>query len=390
MLGKPKRVYLDWAASAPISGRAKSVLSASLGVFGNPGALHQEAQVARVLLEEARTKLARLVEVKEDGVIFTSGATEANALAILGLVRAEVQKGSRLPHVLYHPGAHASLVGSIAMLKEGGVEIEALPLSKGAVDLEKLVTTLKPTTTLVVLEAVCGETGMVYDTRGVRRALDAYAKKTGTRIYLHVDASQAPLTQNLTLAHLGADLVTLDAQKVGGVRGIGALLLRQHITLVPLMRGGGQEGGRRPGTENPVLAHAFVTALTEVQKNREVFTKEGTRLRAHLTKLLTEIPRLEVNEHSENVPNILNISLLGRDTDYAVMLLDASGFAVSTKSACETDEQGSRPVALMKDTEHAETTLRISWGPGITEKELVRFASTLVGVTRFLDEKALY
>jgi cysteine desulfurase len=371
-----RRVYLDWAAAAPVSPRAKRAFEASLPYDANPGATHAEARQARAILEKARVTIARLAEVKTDGVIFTSGATEANALALLGSVRAKGVKGA---HILYHPAQHASVVHTMQMLENEGASIEEI-------DLANVKSQLRPETLLVTLDAVCGETGTKYDTLSVRRTLDAY--RPG--ILFHVDASQAPRTESFMLAHLGADMLTLDAQKVGGVRGIGALLLRQGITLAPLMAGGAQEGGRRSGTESPALAMAFASALSDVSEKREDFVKEATEMRKTLLAALREIKQLEVNEGKENVPHILNISLLGRDTDYLVALLDTDGFSTSTKSACETDEEGSRAVlALTGDMKRATSTLRISWGEGIKQKDLERFADALVRNVRFLDDKAI-
>jgi cysteine desulfurase len=375
-----KRTYLDWAAAAPMSARARRAFIAALTYFGNPGALHAEAQAAKAILEEARTAIARLAEVKTDGVVFTSGATEANALAILGSVRA---KGVHGAHVLYHAAQHASVIGAVEMLKSEGAVVESL-------DLANLKAQLRKETVLVTLDAVNSETGERFDTLSVRRTLDAYQKETGTRILLQVDASQAPLALSYTLAHLGADMVVLDAQKVGGARGVGAVLVRQGIALAPLTRGGGQEGGRRPGTENPALAFAFGTALTDAAEQREAFMRRAQNMRAVLLQKTSSLPHRVVNEGKENVSHILNLSLIGRDTDYLVMLLDKEGFAVSTKSACETDEVGSRAVlALTGDQERAISTLRISWGPTTSERDLDRFADALMRSVRFLDDKAI-
>jgi cysteine desulfurase len=370
-----KRVYLDVAAAAPVSARARGVFLAALEASGNPASPHEEGRKARAVLEDARMRIARLAEVKADGVIFTSGATEANALAILGAVRA---KGVQGAHVLYQPSQHASVIGAIDMLKAEGADVEPIT---------DLTTQIRATTTLVSMDAVNGETGEVFDTRGVRRTLDA----AHSQALLHVDAAQAPYALSFTLAHLGADMLSLDAQKVGGVRGVGALLVRHEVKLAPLMRGGGQEGTRRPGTPSPALAAAFATALTEVSEGRAAFTERASSMRTVLIERVRSIADCEVNEGKENVPHILNLSLLGRDTDYLLALLDTAGFAVSTKSACESDsEEGSRAVlAMTGDSERAKATLRISWGPSTKSRDLDRFADALLRTVRFLDENRL-
>lgn len=389
-----KRTYLDWAAAAPVSRSARRAYDAALSLSGNPSSPHQEGRDARILLEEARTSIARLAGVKADAVIFTSGATEANALAIVGHVHARIEKGRSASelHVLYLPSAHASVRGALHGIEAMGVRTEELVLTEGALDLERLKKQLSEATCLVVLDLVCGETGVLHKVRDVRRALDAYAKEKGNRPLLIVDASQAPLVESFELAHLGADMVTLDAQKVGGVRGIGALIAPRHIPLLPIVEGGGQERGLRPGTESPAHATAFACALTEAAKGREVFLARSVEMRGTLIEsIAASLKEVEVNEGNLQAPHILNLSVLGRDTDYLVALLDEAGYAVSTKSACETDELGSRAVlALTGDSTRAESTLRISWGPTTLQASLPRFADALISAVRFVDGNTIY
>ncbi len=353
-----KRTYLDYAS----------------GVSGNPSSPHEEGRRSREILEGARTDIARLLEVQSDDVIFTSGATESNALAILGVLG----KGD---HALYLPSAHASIVENMKLLNERGVEIEALPIQEGRVDCGILKKMLRPHTKLIAMDAVCGETGIIWNTREVRQAI-------GSNILLHVDASQAPLTEKITRAHFGADILTLDASKVGAVRGIGALIAHRTIPLAPLYTGGGQERGLRPGSEAPLLARDFARALSATVRTRDAFRVAAERERARLVEFIKKtIPNVYVLEGRSQAPHILNVSLPGRDTDYLVALLDEEGFAVSTRSACETDsEEGSRAVlALSGDPVCARATLRISWGPGIRARELARFAKALARSVAFID-----
>lgn len=374
MIWRPKkRAYLDIAA----------------GVSGNPSSPHAEGRHARDVLEAARTRIARLTETKADDVIFTSGATEANALAILGAVRAaKPERGGA--HLLYLPSAHASLVENALALENEGVEVEPLPVRDWRVDADALAQAIRPETVLVTMDAVCGETGNVWNTREVRAALDAARGEGEPRILLHTDASQAPYTQNLTRAHFGADLVTLDASKVSSVRGAGCLIAHRTIALAPLYRGGGQERGLRPGSEFPHGAHAFAAGLARAAEGREAFAMRAGSDRAALLGRLRRIEGLAVNEGRAQSPHILNLSFIGRDTDYLAALLDASGFAVSTRSACETDSiEGSRAVmALTRDVSRAKATLRISWGPETSERDLARFSAALIDAVAFVDSSA--
>lgn len=369
-----------------MSPAAQRALERVLGTHGNPSSPHEEGVRAKRALEDARTAIARLAEAKPVGVIFTSGATEANNLALAGAVMAMKAKSQEGIHVLYLPSAHASVVETLKSLTKWGVEIEPLTVTDGRIDLDGLKKQLRPETRLVAIDAVCGETGTKWDTRGVKNVLNAYAGEN--KILLHVDASQVPLGLPWSLTRFSADMLTLDAQKVGGVRGVGALCTRSHVKLSPLMHGGGQEGGLRPGTEPVALIAAFAAALTEAEQGREAFSARALRARAEPIKALTAaIPDMLVNEGREGVPHILSLSFPNRDTDYTVMLLDKEGFAVSTKSACESDsDQGSRAVLVLTgDAIRARSTLRISWGPSTPARELDRLAVALVRTIRFQD-----
>lgn len=371
-----KRAYLDYAA----------------GGSGNPSSPHEEGRRAKNTLEKARISIAGLVEAKPDDVVFTKGATEANALAVLGCARALRENGRNKIHVLYLPSAHASIVENVKLLEAEGVAIEALPIKNYRVDTNMLARMLRSETALVFMDAVCGETGVVWNTREVRQVLDfareAHSRKSHT--LLHVDASQAPLTEKILRAHFGADMLTFDASKVGIMRGIGALIAHRTIPITPLYRGGGQERGLVPGTEAPGLAESFAQALKDAVLGREEFQAHAKRERAKLIEtIMTTIPDIYIQEGRTQAPHILNLSLLGRDTDYLVALLDEAGFSVSTRSACETDsETGSRAVlALTGDVARARTTLRISWGPGVSSRELARFGKALIRIVAFLDIK---
>lgn len=390
---RQKRIYLDEAASAPASQAALKAYAKQLPHVGNPSSLHAEGVRAKEVLTDARVRVARLAQVRPHGVVFTSGATEANTLAIQGYIDAQIAEGKHPTdlHVLYHAGSHASVAENVLALKARGVHVEEMALIHGLPDITQIQSQIRTETVLVALELVSGETGAIFDTRDVRRALDNAVKNTKRHIHLHVDASQAPRVQSFALSHVGADSLSLDAQKVGGIRGIGALLLSHTARIMPLMHGGPQENGLRPGTENPALASAFATALEECDTNRAAFLKKATAMRTEFLSLLTSIERMEVQASKEQAPHIVNVSFVGRDTDYLLFLLDAEGIAVSTKSACESAEEGSRMVRLMTgDDARARSTLRISWGPHTTHKDLKRCADAIQTQVRFLDKTAIY
>ncbi len=383
-----RHAYLDWAAATPASARAVSAFHTALRIPGNPLSPHTEGRAARDVLESARATIAALAEVKQDAVIFTGSATEANALGILGSIEALHQGGRAYTdmHVLYDAGAHSSVVGNVARVALLGVQTQAITYTNGEIDLALLPSLITENTVLVVLTAVCGETGAITPVRDVRRVLDRAHKG----ILLLADASQLPYIGAFQLTRLGADLLTLDAQKVGGVRGIGALIAPRRIPLAAMYEGGGQERGLRSGTPSHAHAAAFAVALQDANTNRAKFLSRALELRTLFLQQIQTLPYMEVNEGREQAPNIINISLLGRDTDYLVALLDTAGFAVSTRSSCETDAVGSRAVLVrFGDEGRARSTLRISFGPASTKQELLRCARALVHAVKFLDRTGI-
>jgi cysteine desulfurase len=378
-----RRTYLDWAAAAPASRAAVFAYATAARDYGNPSSPHEEGRRAKQLLEDARTMIAREVGAKSDDIIFTSGATEANNLAIRGLARPGA-------HILYLPSAHSSTVETVSALqKEGVITAEPLVIKNGEVDIEALKKQIRPETILVTMDRVCSETGTIWNTREVSNVLHSNVGYGVSHIkpILHVDATQSPLEESVEKTRIGADLMTLDAQKVGGMRGLGVLATPRAIPLSSLMTGGGQERGLRSGTPVPALAYSFATALGEVAEGRDDFVMRALAERTDLIALLSQIPNVFVNQGKRGAGHILNLSLIGRDTDYLVALLDEAGFAVSTKSACESDSsQGSRAVlALTNDTARAQSTLRISWGPVTKKRELEAFARVFAEAVQFLD-----
>jgi cysteine desulfurase len=386
--GMKKGIYLDCAAAHPVRPRALRAFLRAISAYGNPGAPHEHGRRALAVLEEARSAIARELGAKSDAVIFTSGATESNALALEGYIQALIARGKRPEeiHVLYLETQHSSVVRVIKKISALGVNTEPIPRKDFEVDLQALKERIVPTTALISMDAVCGETGTLFDTRAVRHLLDEARKGSENKIIFHVDATQAPLTERMDRTRLGADLISFDAQKIGGVRGIGALIAPRHIPLSAIVEGGGQERGLRSGTPSPALARAFALALTEASGERESFTKRALLMRASLIEAIHSIPNTVVNSGTNVSPHILNVSFLGRDTDYLAALLDERGISVSTRSACETDAEGSRVVlAYMSDALRATSTLRISMHAHTTKKEIRKFIRALTACVAFLD-----
>jgi len=377
-----KRVYLDVAAAHPVRVGARRAFMEALASYGNPSSTHAEGRSAKDILEDARTRIARHAGARADTVIFTSGATEANALALHGRIKKLMSEGvaPRDMHLLYQPSAHASIRENATLLASLGVRIEPLALRGGAFDIEGIRAQIRPETALVSVEAVSSATGMRYDTRALRHVLDEERKGEETQILLHVDASQLPLLESFEWTRLGANTMSLDAQKVGGVRGSGVLIGATPALIAPIIGGGSQERGLRPGSEPSALAVAFASALDETKKERESFSKQALMIRSSfLEDIRRLLPEVIVHGGAHVASNIITLSFPGRDTDYLCALLDERGFAVSTKSACEADSPNPSIAVFAEtgDAEQASSTLRISFDASLKLKDIQRFSNTL-------------
>ncbi len=376
-----RRVYLDYVASAPVSSGAHRAFFKALSAFGNPDSPHEEGRRAKEILAHARSVCAKILEVKKDAVIFCGNATEANNLLVHGILHSHTERKEMIPHVLYASTSHSSLTKPLFTYGKS-IDIETIPMHENRIDEEAFFKKITRRTVLVVSDRVVGETGTIIDTRALHRMLVRYAELENTKkAHLHIDASQSVVFEKTSLIRLGADSITFDAQKIGGIRGVGALVMPSHRGLVPHLQGGGQEEGIRPGTPAVAIIASFAHAFDEVQKNASLFTKRTQKLRDYalsgMVRILGNSTWYE-NGGKNTAPHILNISLLGVDTDYLVTLLDAKGIAISTKSACETESATSGAVfALTQDKERASHTIRISFGKNSSEHDIAYFLKSL-------------
>lgn len=381
-----KRLYLDYASTTPITkGALRAMTNAQKKIQGNPGGLHQEAQVARNALEEARATIARVCGVKPETCTFVSGGTEANNLALIGTLEALHVKGKRYEdlHVVTSSIEHSSILEPCKHLESKGVKITYIsPNEEGIITPEAVAAALTKETVLVSIQYVNSEIGVIQPLRKIARIVHEHGA------LLHTDAAQAPLYLPVQLETLAVDLLSLDAQKFGGPRGIGALIYTGHLSIDPVLFGGGQERGLRPGTENVPAAVSCAYALEKAQVAYKENAEAVTKVREYGFSILGG----DVNgSRTDRIANNINISFPGIDTEYLVVLLDTDGIAVATKSACETDsEEGSYVVyELTKDLPRAESTLRITLGTDTRKKDIDRLQKSLKKHLTFLDENSL-
>lgn len=381
----PKRVHLDYASTTPVHSEVFEAMRPYFSdEWANPSAIYTEGVRARNVVENVRTELARTLKIRPLDVTFTSGGTESNNLAIIGVIEALHNEGRRYEdmEIISTKIEHPSILETLTHLERRGVSIVYAPVEKdGQIDVKAFESLLNAKTVLVSFAYVNSEVGVVQDIKKITRIVRAWNDAQKSHVYVHTDASQAPLWLSCELDRLGVDLMTLDAGKCYGPKGVGVLAHRHWVKVVPIMHGGGQEQGLRSGTENTALIVGCVKAIVRAQKNYEVRSLETTRLREKIFECIEkEIPEAIINGSREaRVANNVNISLPGFDTEYAVIWLDTKGITASTKSACGTKESTGSSVVreLTQDTARALSTLRFTLGEETTEADLIQTVKIL-------------
>ena len=266
-----ERIYLDYAAAAPLIPPARLAMGAALEtMLGNPSAIHTEGQAARALIEAARLLVSRALVARPEQVVFVSGGTEANNLAVQSAIAAARTQGRQLStmKVLTTAIEHPSLLEPLQALAADGLQVEYVPVSEtGEMILSELRARLTPEVVLVACAYINSEVGTIQPVRTIASAVHEYAASIGTAIWVHIDGAQAPYWVSCQWDSLQADSLALDAGKCGGPLGSGVLVRSLQCTLTPLQRGGGQEQGVRAGTE-AVLSIVGAGAAIAVKQTR--------------------------------------------------------------------------------------------------------------------------
>jgi len=382
---RKKRIYLDHAAATPVAAAVEKAMRPWIGThYGNPSAIHAEGQRARDAIEHARVLLARTLNVRPHGITFTSGGTESNNLAIRGHIAALCAQGMPLEKmkVLTTAIEHPSITNTLKSLETEGVHVEYMPVGEdGRIGTKAFGEMLDEDVVLVTFSYANSEVGVVQDVKRVTRAVRAWNQSHDTQVNVHLDASQTPLWLPCQLDTLGVDMMTQDGVKCGGPMGSGVLAHRHGVGLSPILHGGGQEAGLRAGTENVAGIVGVATAVMRAQEGWEERSVRVTKIRDEFLNLLqASIPEAIVNGSLEHrLPNNINISLPGIDTEFAVVVLDRHGIAASTKSACSgADGSGSEVVrTLSSDESRAQSTIRFTLGEQTTLRELRTTVSVL-------------
>lgn len=374
-----ERLYLDSNATALLRPEVRaSYLAALERVRGNPSSLHEPGRVARHMLDEARERIARALDVHEDELLFTSGGTESNNLAILGALRA---RGSAAGLAVTSI-EHSSVLGPARALARAGHPLRVLEVdSTGTLLLTSLEAALSdPSTALVSTMAANNELGTCCPLEEVAAML----ARGPRRPLWHVDAVQALGRVPLDLRKLGIDLASFSLHKLGAPVGVGLLYRRSGVTLEPLMYGGEQELGLRPGTENVAGAVAAATAvelaLGELAQHRERLAALGALLWGELVSKLPHLKLLGLPvDHPRRLPGTLNILARELDGKVLVMRLDLAGVAASAGSACASGSLEPSHVlkAIGCSDEEARSGLRLSCGRETRAEDVHRLVDGL-------------
>ena len=357
----PERVYLDWNATFPLRPEARAAMVAAMDVVGNPSSVHAEGRAAKAIIERARDQVAALIGGERDEIVFTSGATESAALAARGrsLACTDLE--------------HDAVLAHRAVRLDAGPEGEPL-FGEAAFD-------------LLALQASNSETGLLQNNAHWAEQAAARGAKT------LVDASQSAGRFGTSAHDLGADFLMLSAHKLGGPKGIGALCLSGGAELAAALPGGGQEQGRRSGTENVIGIAGFGAAAEAAERER----REGRFDALHPLRnameaaIAAEAP--DAVFMCRSLPRLTNTScfaLPGWKGETQVMQLDLAGFAVSAGSACSSGKIGPSKAlkALGHDDLTASSAIRVSLGPTTTEDEIARFIDTWTALYRKFRQRA--
>lgn len=362
-----RRIYLDYAATTPTHPDVvKAMLPYFTEKFGNPSAIYACAQETKAAIEDARSKVARLLGARDEEIVFTSGGTEANNFAIKGTAYANKRKGN---HIITNVIEHHAVLETCHFLEKMGYQLTILPVdSYGMVSPDDVRNAITPKTILITIMMANNEIGTIQPIAEISKI----AREAG--VYLHTDAVQTACHLPINVDELGIDMLSMSAHKFYGPKGVGALYIRKGTRLVSFMHGGGQERNRRASTENVPGIVGMGKAVELAMDEMDTEAKRITRLRDKLIKgLFDRIDPLRLNGHPQKrLPNNVNISIAFVEGEAICLNLDVEGICASTGSACSSGslEPSHVMLALKLPPEEMRSSIRFSLGKWTTDEEI--------------------
>ena len=377
-----KRIYLDYASGSPVLPAVLNVTKKlEMSFFGNPSSIHHDGVVSKKALEDTRTSVARLFDAHADEIIFTSGGTESNAIALYGAYEhaKKLPKFSRTkPHIVTSMIEHPSILKTCELLEQRGASVTYLPVdARGLISAKSVYEAMLPETILVSIAYANNEIGVIQPIKEIAKEIRRYKKvshsaidnrlKTKDYPLFHIDACQAVSYLDVGVERLGIDMLSWNGTKIGGPRGTGALYIRRGTPISPIYSGGEQEYGMRSGTENIPGIVGFGIACNEV---RSIHQKENTRLASIrdfcISQISKKFPTARINgDLNERLVNNISVSFKNFSSELLVLELDAKGISVSAGSACASSKDaGSHVLKALygNDDEKKWGSIRISLG----------------------------
>ena len=366
-----QEIYLDNSATTKVCEEAaKTAFSLMTETYGNPSSLHKMGFEAERALRLAREQVAKVLSAQPEEIIFTSGGTEADNLALFGAAHARKKRGNRIVSTVIE---HPAVLNTLHALEEEGFEVLYLtPDKEGHISPEQVFEAVTPDTILVSMMAVNNEVGTILPIEAAHMAIES----SGAPALLHVDAVQAFGKLPISPKHLGIDLLSISAHKIHGPKGVGALYLKKGITIRPHTFGGGQERNLRPGTEAMPLIGAFGTACS-VLPSPLVSRKKAQALSDLLFETLAPVPGVVRNSPSDALPFVCNLSILGIRAETMLHFLSSKNIYVSSGSACSKGKKSPVLSAMKLSSERIDSALRVSFSRYNTEEDVLAFCEAV-------------
>ena len=364
--------YLDNSATTKVCKEAaEKALYYMTEKFGNPSSLHTMGFEAKCVLDEARETIAKSIGSASEEIIFTSGGTESNNLAIIGAVKAKRRLGNK---IITSAIEHPAVLEVMKNLEKNGMEVVYLsPNEQGIIEPKQIEKAVDDKTILISMMLVNNETGMILPVQALRKI----AAKKKSPALIHTDAVQGYLKMPFTVKKLGVDLLTISGHKAHAPKGVGALYISKQSRIQPILHGGGQEKGIRNGTEALPLIAAFAEAVKQTGSIRENHEKAES-LNKYLREKLNAIPQIVLNSPQDGLPYILNLSTQKVRSETMLHFLADKNVFVSSGSACARGKLSHVLTEFGYDKRRINTAIRVSFSKENTEKDVDAFVRGLM------------